>query len=74
MILKYVRYSNDKIVLFPKMYDHAKTCREFNIPADTIISAGFVYMDDNFDVTGESVSLGVKSKKEDKDILKAFCR
>jgi len=70
MKLKYIKYDNDKFILFPTTQSHKDMAE---IIGGKIDSAGFVSIrESNVDVFGESESLGIESAEGDEDLLIAF--
>ena len=59
----------DVPVIFPVHWDHDQTAQKF--PGRTVTSAGFLKRDDsgNLYVTGKSVSLNLKSRPLDLDLI-----
>lgn len=70
---KYIRHGNTPVV-FPETLVHADVARQLFGPGAIIHGAGFVQIDreGRYVCYGESISLGVKSREDDSDVLNMY--
>jgi hypothetical protein len=71
MRLKYIRFHNIEMVIFPTTMQHDIMAKRLGLSKDDIQGAGFVDIED-IKMYGESESLGIKSHEDDLFHLKAF--
>ena len=72
--MKYIVIDNngmDDVILFPPWRKHDEMVLQLSVDVSKVVSAGFVKCDDagHLYCYGESVSLRVKSRKEDTDLI-----
>jgi len=69
LIKKYIR-TEEGFILFPENYNHAQVAMG---TGRSVISAGFIVSHHGgLHCTGESLSLGIKSRAEDTELLKEW--
>lgn len=64
---KYIVVDNgllEVIIVFPDILQHRDVAQSFG----DVVSGGFITKEDEFICYGESISLGLKSRREDTDI------
>lgn len=71
MKLKYVRFFNQSFIIFPTTMQHDFVVRRMGVDKKNVDSAGFMTIND-FNMHGESESLGIKSMEEDAEVLLLF--
>lgn len=67
MVGKYLIIDNDIPILLSEASRHTDIVNK-----KRIISAGYFIFNEKFKCYGESISLGIKSRKEDSDIINMF--
>ena len=73
--MKYIIFDNKTPIIFSRGITHLSEGQRHH-KVGNITSAGFISKDENGDIEayGESVSLGIKSKKTDTDTIKNYIK